>query len=164
MAAMDIGNTVRTTLVFLATISVGLMAGTFALYAHTLMPGLGRADDRTFVGAFQAIDRAIINPWFIGLSFGAALIFSLGAAGAHFGHDRFRWVLAAFICYGICVAITALVHLPLNNAIKAAGDISTIGDVAEIRRQFNEGRWTAWNLVRTVLSLVSFACLLRARG
>ncbi|HEX2466909.1 MAG TPA: hypothetical protein VHJ54_01760 [Solirubrobacterales bacterium] len=46
-----------------ATISVGLMAGVFGLYAHTIMPGLGNTDDRTFVGAFHAIDRAIINAW-----------------------------------------------------------------------------------------------------
>ena len=57
-----------------ATLSMGLVAGVFALYAHTIMPGLGRTDDRTFVGAFQAIDRAIINPWFIGGGFFAITI------------------------------------------------------------------------------------------
>jgi uncharacterized membrane protein len=41
------------------------MAGVFWLYDHTIMPGLGKTDDRTFVGAFQAFDRAIINPWFL---------------------------------------------------------------------------------------------------
>jgi uncharacterized membrane protein len=62
-----------------ATISVGLMAGVFTLYAHTIMPGLGKTDDRTFVGAFQAIDRAIINLWFIPVFLGA-LILILAAA------------------------------------------------------------------------------------
>lgn len=49
-----------------ATISMGLVAGVFGLYGHTIMPGLKKTDDRTFVGAFQSIDRAIINPWFMG--------------------------------------------------------------------------------------------------
>ncbi len=31
-----------------ATMTMGLMAGVFGLYAHTIMPGLGRTDDRTF--------------------------------------------------------------------------------------------------------------------
>jgi hypothetical protein len=35
----------------------------FGLYARTIMPGLGKTDDRTFAGPFQAIDRAIINLW-----------------------------------------------------------------------------------------------------
>lgn len=48
-----------------ATISVGLLAGVFGIYANSIMPGLGRTDDRTFVGAFQSIDRAIINPVFL---------------------------------------------------------------------------------------------------
>src|SRR6185369_11380478 len=43
-----------------ATITMGLMAGVFGLYAHTIMPGLARTDDRTFVEAFQSIDRTII--------------------------------------------------------------------------------------------------------
>jgi hypothetical protein len=53
---------------------MGLVAGVYGLYAHTIMPGLGRTDDRTFVGAFQSIDRAIINPWFMDGGFFGALV------------------------------------------------------------------------------------------
>src|SRR6266542_2849651 len=49
----------------LAVITMGIVTGVLQLYSHTVMPGLGRTDDRTFVGAFQAIDRAIINPLFL---------------------------------------------------------------------------------------------------
>ena len=35
-----------------ATATTGLAAGVFGLYAHTIMRGLGKTDDRTFVGAF----------------------------------------------------------------------------------------------------------------
>lgn len=47
-----------------ATLAVGIMAGVFAIYSNAIMPGLRKTDDRTFVGAFQAIDTAIINPLF----------------------------------------------------------------------------------------------------
>jgi uncharacterized membrane protein len=160
MAALP---SIRTGLVFLATISVGLMAGTFALYAHTIMPGLGKTDDRTFVAAFQAIDRAIINPWFIGLTFGAALVLTLASTIAYLGHDAFRWVLAAFLGYAIAVLVTLFVHVPLNNAIKAASDAASSADLSEIRRQFHESRWVTWNLVRVIASLGSFVSLLWAR-
>ena len=48
-----------------ATITMGLTAGAFAVFAHAVMPGLRSTDDHTFVAAFQSIDRAIINPWFM---------------------------------------------------------------------------------------------------
>lgn len=160
---MITGTSVRAVFLFFATVSVGLMAGTFALYAHTVMPGLAKTDDRTFVTAFQAIDRAIINPWFIGLTFGAALGSTVLSAVAYAGKPGFAWVLVACLCYAIAVAVTFFVHVPLNNAIKAAGDIATSADAAQIRRQFDETRWVAWNLVRVVTSLAAFVCLLKAR-
>jgi uncharacterized membrane protein len=51
----------RAAVLIAATMAVGLMAGVFGLYAH-IMPGLGRTDDRTFVGAFQSIDRPLSTP------------------------------------------------------------------------------------------------------
>ena len=35
------------------------------------------------------------------------------------------------------------VNVPLNNAIKAAGDVDRIADLAEVRRRFDEARWVA---------------------
>jgi uncharacterized membrane protein len=149
-------NAVRTVSLMAATISMGLIAGTFNLYSHTIMPGLKRTDARTFVGAFQAIDRAIINPWFIGATFLGALAFTVVATVANRGHPAFPWVLAALVAYALAVAITAAVHVPLNDAIKAA----SIGDnVSTIRAQFNEAKWAAWNLVRVVTSMTAFILL-----
>src|SRR5262245_12296639 len=50
----DTLNTLRVAVLIASTITMGLTAGVFTLYAHTIMPGLGRTDDRTFVGAFQS--------------------------------------------------------------------------------------------------------------
>ena len=47
-----------------ATITNGLMAGLFAAYSYAVMPGLGRAGDRTFVEAVQQTNAAILNGWF----------------------------------------------------------------------------------------------------
>ena len=43
----------RTSTLMGATLTMGLVAGAFALYAHTIMPGLRKTDDRTFVAAFS---------------------------------------------------------------------------------------------------------------
>ena len=57
-----------------AAMTMGLMAGVFGIYANAIMPGLRRTDDRTFVAAFQSIDRAIINPAFMATFFGALIL------------------------------------------------------------------------------------------
>jgi uncharacterized membrane protein len=145
-----------------ATMSMGLMAGVFGLYAHTIMPGLGRTDDRTFVGAFQAIDRAIINPWFLAGGFVGALVFTALAAVLHVPADRrsvLPWIAVALILYLVVFVITIGVNVPLNDAIKAAGDPDRIADPAMVRERFDEARWVAWNNVRTLASTAAFGCL-----
>ena len=141
-----------------ATMSMGLVAGVFGLYGHTIMPGLKKTDDRTFIAAFQSIDRAILNPWFLGGGFLGALVFTAVAGIVNIGEDALGWVAAAFILYLCAVVITIAVNVPLNDAIKAAGDPNQI-DLAAVRERFGEARWAAWNLVRTALSVAAFACL-----
>ena len=141
-----------------ATMSMGLMAGVFGLYAHAIMPGLRTTDDRTFVGAFQAIDRAIINPLFM-LWFFGALVFAGAAAALSAGEGSVvRWIAVAFVLYLVVVAITLVVNVPLNDAIKAAGDPDAI-DLAAVRERFEEARWVGWNVVRAILSTAALGCL-----
>ncbi|GAA3757791.1 DUF1772 domain-containing protein [Plantactinospora mayteni] len=147
-----------------AAMTTGLVAGVIILYAHTIMPGLGRTDDRTFVAAFQAIDRAIINPWFMSCFLGALVLTGVSAA-LHLradGRGGLPWIVVAFGLYLVVVVITLAVNVPLNDAIKAAGDPDRITDLARVRRDFGEARWRAWNLVRVVLSSTAFGCLLVA--
>jgi uncharacterized membrane protein len=142
-----------------ATVSTALMAGAFALYAHTIMPGLRQTDDRTFVGAFQALDRAIINPWFLTGGFLGALLFTLGATIAHVGHDALPPTAVALVLYLITFVITLAVNVPLNDALKRAGDPDRVSNLAAVRASFSEARWSRFNLIRTVLCLTSFTLL-----
>jgi uncharacterized membrane protein len=147
-----------------AVLTMGLMAGVFGVFTHTIMPGLRHTDDRTFVGAFQSIDRAIINPWFMAGFFGALVLTGL-AAVLHLSGDKrnmLPWIATAFLLYLIAVVITLAVNVPLNDVIKAAGDPARIGDLAAVRRHFDEARWSAWNLVRTLTSTAAFGCLVAA--
>jgi len=144
-----------------ATVTMGLMAGVFGLYTHTIMPGLGRTDDRTFVGAFQSIDRAIINPLFLATFVGALVLTGLAAA-LHLGADGrsvLPWAVAAFVLYLAVFVITIGVNVPLNDGLKAAGAPDRIADLAAVRERFNEAKWIRWNLVRTVACTAAFGCL-----
>jgi uncharacterized membrane protein len=148
----------RLTTLMGAIITMGMAAGTFALYADTIMPGLRKTDDRTFVGAFQQIDRAIINPWFMIFAFGGALVLTAAAGVANRGTPAFGWIAVALGLYLVCVIVTVAVSVPLNDAIKAAGDPAHI-DVAQVRAQFGEARWAAWNLLRVATSVPAFGLL-----
>ena len=141
-----------------ATLTTGLVAGAFVLYAHTLMPGLRRTDDRTFVAAFAALDRAIINPWFLIGGFLGAPVLTAVAAVAEIGEPTFVWVVAALVLDLVAVGVTGAVHLPLNDALKAAAD-GGVDDPTAVRREFGESRWARWNLLRGVSSTAAFAGL-----
>lgn len=135
-----------------------MASGVFLLYAHTVMPGLGALDDRTFVAAYGAMDRAIVNPWFLSSAFLGAAVTTLAAAALALRQPGGSWVVAALVLYLAALVITVVVHLPLNDALASAGDPQLI-DVTAVRQAFHESRWVAWNLVRTVTSLAAFGCL-----
>ncbi|MGH3759242.1 DUF1772 domain-containing protein [Actinophytocola sp.] len=139
-----------------ATIAAGLLAGLFYAYSCSVMPGLGRGDDRTFVEGMRGINVAIVNGWFL-LSFlgapllsGVALLLHLGAG------PELWWLVAAFACLLAMLVITRVVHIPMNDALDAGGD-----DYAEVRARF-ETSWVRWNVLRTVVSVAGFGCLVTA--
>ena len=142
-----------------ATLTMGVATGAFALYAHTIMPGLKTTDDRTFVAAFGAMDRAIINPWFMISAFLGALLLTIAAALTNLGRYPLPWIAVALGLYVVAVVITLAVNVPLNDALKAAGDPERFADLAAVRERFHEARWAAWNLVRTALSAGAFTSL-----
>jgi uncharacterized membrane protein len=152
-------NTLRAASLITATITMGFVAGAFALYAHAIMPGLRNTDDHTFVAAFQSIDRAIVNPWFMVTAFMGALIFTAAAVLTSLGRASLPWVAAALGLYLVAFVVTVAVNLPLNDALNAAGDPDHIRDLSGVREHFHETRWAAWNLVRVVSSTGAFACL-----
>ena len=152
-------NTIRALSLMLATLTMGLATGAFALYAHTIMPGLKKTDDRTFVAAFQSMDRAIINPWFMLTAFGGALVLAIAALVTNLGRDTLPWVAIALGLYVVAVVITLAVNVPLNDAIKAAGDPDRIQDLAAVRERFDEARWATFNVIRTLLSAGAFVSL-----
>jgi uncharacterized membrane protein len=136
-----------------AVITNGLMAGLFAAYSYAVMPGLGRAGDRTFVEAMQQTNAAILNGWF-GICFGGAVVFAAVAVVLHRGRPGLGWILAGLVLYVAVLVVTFAVNVPLNDALAAAGN----ADPAGVRARF-EGTWVRWNVVRAVLSTGAFGCL-----
>lgn len=143
-----------------ATICTGLMAGLFYAYACSVMPGLGKAEDRTFVDAMQRINVAILNGWF-GVAFAGALLMTAAAAALHLrdgGRPALPWIVAGLVLYVVVLAVTIAVNVPLNNELAAAGGVDRIPDIAAVRKHF-EATWVRWNVVRAAASVAAFGCL-----
>ena len=121
-SAMD---TIGTLSLMPATITMGLVAGVFVLFWHTVMPGLATTDDRTFVSAFQSMDRAIYNPWFMGGGFLGALIFTARRDVHPDRAAQLPWIAVALVLYMVMFVITIAINVPLNDALKAAGRPTT---------------------------------------
>jgi uncharacterized membrane protein len=153
-------DVLREVVLIAATLTMGLMAGVFGIYGNTIMPGLRRTDDRTFVAAFQSIDRAIINPAFMRHS---SVRWPSPAwrrcSTSQAINVRLAWIATAFLLYLVVFVITIGVNVPRNNEIKAAGDIDHMTDPHGVRERFDEARWVRWNYLRTVASTVAYDLL-----
>ncbi|MCZ0988925.1 DUF1772 domain-containing protein [Streptomyces diastatochromogenes] len=137
-----------------ATIAMGLIAGVFYIFACAVMPALARSDDRTYVEVMRNINVVIQNPVFF-LGFMGALALTAVSAWQLRGAACARWVWAALAAYALVFLVTMAFNIPLNNALAAKGDPSTL------RKHF-EGPWVAWNVVRAVGSTVALGLLTRA--
>lgn len=150
-----------TALVLLAALLVmALVAGLNFTFAATVMPNLTGVDDHTFVTIVQRFNQ---NPAFP-FTFTAALVLTVLAAvlqRRHGSRTAMHWTVTALVLYGVVLAITGGIHIPLNTQIDDAGDPDRIADLAEVRDQF-EGPWIAWNIVRTVVCAAAFVSLARA--
>ncbi|MEU4538223.1 anthrone oxygenase family protein [Streptosporangium sp. NPDC023825] len=143
-----------------AAVTVGLTAGLFYAYACSVMPGLARVDDRTFVSTMQRINVAILNGWFAAC-FGGGLVLTVLSAVLHLqtdGRPVLPWIVAALVLYVVMLAITMGINVPLNNALDAAGDPDRVADLAAVRERF-EAAWVRWNLIRTLACVAAFGCI-----
>jgi uncharacterized membrane protein len=138
-----------------ALVAAGLIAGLFYAYACSVLPGLARGDDKTFVEAMRGINIAIVNPVFMVTFLGAPLLAGV-AVFLNLGSRSLPWVIAGFVFLLAMIVITGVVNIPLNNALESGGD-----DYAAVRARF-ETVWVRWNVLRALVSTAGFGCLVAA--
>ncbi|MGW6906594.1 anthrone oxygenase family protein [Streptomyces sp. NPDC054940] len=148
---MTRNSTLAGTVLGAATVAMGLIAGSFYVFACAVMPGLARSDDRVFVEVMRDINEVIQNPVFF-LSFLGALVLT-GVSAWQVREAPYRgWVWAAATAYALAFFVTVAFNIPLNDGLKGTGD------PAALREEF-EGPWLAWNALRAVLATVAVGCL-----
>ncbi len=134
-----------------AVIALALVAGYVLAYANSVMPGLARADDRSFVVANQRVNEAVHNPLFMGLSNLAPLALLAALVAAVVGSAGLVVLglsAAALVLYGVTLAVTLAINVPMNNKLIALGEVSDPAELARARTEF-ERPWVRMNLIRT---------------
>ncbi len=144
---------------FAATLLMGLIAGLFYAWSVSVMPGIAKTDDRTYIGALQGMNRAILNGWFF-LSFMGALIVTAAAALLHLRAESrgvLLWIVIGLVLYIAVLVITFRVNVPLNNELDRT-NLNQLANPAELRARF-ESTWVRWNVIRALLNTAAFASL-----
>jgi uncharacterized membrane protein len=162
-AHIDSMSNARTIVLLVAVILAGTLAGFFLTYAFTIMPGLETTDDRTFVEAFQGLERMFGTfdygyNWPVIFGFLCGPLVIVGAFALNRSRPIVWWLVAALVLSIATIVITQSFNVPLNDEIRAAGDPNMI-DAVQVRADFRESWWRAWNLVRSATSVGAFVCL-----
>ena len=140
-------------LVFAAAIGAGLIAGVFFAFSTFVMRALTRLSVAEGIAAMQSINIVVINPTFLGVFLGTALLSAIVGASS-----LLRWqapdgiyLLVGGVLYVVgTFGVTMMFNVPLNNSLAAV--IPSDPEAAKVCDRYIR-QWTAWNHVRTVAAL-----------
>lgn len=151
----------NTLILIVATTFSGLMAGLFYAWSISVTPGLAQVGDQNYLQAFQAMNRAILNPAFFVAFFGQALLLPLLSYLSFKSSAPFTYVLIATLLYWIgCMGVTIFGNVPLNNMLEALQiETMPLEQMEDFREGF-EKKWNRLNWIRTISTLLSLVFLI----
>lgn len=143
-------------LAFLAALGSGLMAGTFFAFSSFVMGALARLPPDEGIAAMRSINIVVLNPTFLGVFMGTALLSTLVVlfSLADWADPRAGWIALGSVAYlAGTFLVTLAANVPLNSELAAAPPARAGDDWTRYLK-----RWTAWNHVRSAAALLALAC------
>ena len=150
-------------LTFISTLGCGLVAGIFFAFSTFVMQALGRLLPAQGVEAMQKINVTVLNPWFLGVFMGTAVICLLLAVSTIWRWDQpgSFFLLVGCLLYLIgTFLVTVVFNVPMNNALEKMD--SSSGEASDYWNNMYLTKWTFWNHVRTGAALLGMALLIIA--
>jgi uncharacterized membrane protein len=145
-------------LVLLSALGAGLVGGVLFAFSNFVMRALGRLPAAQGVAAMQSINVTVVNPIFMGVLFGPALVcfVLLVVLAARQVPTACAFIFTACVLYLIgSVLVTLVCNVPMNNALATVDPVSV--DAARFWARY-VAVWTAWNHVRTLASIAASVC------
>ncbi|MBI2255418.1 MAG: DUF1772 domain-containing protein [Proteobacteria bacterium] len=140
----------------------GLIAGAFFAFSSFVMGALGRLPAAQGIAAMQSINLVVINPVFLGVFVGTALLGFAVAVYALFqlSLPGMGQALAGSLLYVIgCFGVTIFGNVPLNDALARLDPLSA--DAGSLWTRYQKA-WVKWNHLRTAASLAASAMFIWA--
>ena len=147
-------------LALLTALGCGLMAGLFFIFSNTVMPALGKLRPHEGIVAMQSINRVILNPLFFIVFFGTAAGSLLLIVSTIWRWSQLEsiYLLCGSGLYLVGVMfITMRFNVPMNNRLDA---LEPKNPNSEPYWKAYLIRWTRWNHIRSVASLLGTAALI----
>jgi uncharacterized membrane protein len=138
----------------------GMVAGVFLAFSSFVMSALGRLPPSAGIAAMQNINITVINPLFMTVLFGTALVCLILCLGAWRGDvaDHTAYIyLGAALYLGGAILTTLFFNVPLNDAL---AQVAPESDAAARLWSRYLVDWTFWNSVRGLASCA--ACVVFA--
>ena len=146
-----------TSLLWAAALGSGLMAGVYFAFSGFIMSSFKKLPPEHAISAMNSINETILRSLFMPLFFGSSVVSVLMVLVAiiNWGNAASGLLLIAGGVYFIGMLLcTVVFNVPLNNALLEVDPVSDDG------HQFWSHylkKWTGWNHLRTVSSLITCA-------
>lgn len=147
-----------TSLPFLVCIGAGLVGGVFFAFSAFVMKALAQLPEAQGIAAMQRINAVVLNPSFLGVFVGTAVLAAICVLAGFFpwGATRSNWLLGAGLSYLVgSFGVTAAFNVPRNERL-ARLEAESAEAAAYWPVYVRE--WLLWNHVRTAASLVCAMC------
>ena len=147
-----------TLLSVLTCLGAGLTGGVFFAFSAFVMKALAQLPAAQGIGAMQKINAVVLNPIFLSVFIGTAILglLCVGAATLVWGTARSALFLAAGLSYVVgSFGVTAAFNVPRNQRL--AGLAAMSREAADYWPVYVR-EWLVWNHVRTIASAASSAC------
>jgi uncharacterized membrane protein len=151
------------TLTIGTAVGSGVVGGVLFGFSTFVMRALDRLPATQAMAAMQSINREAPNPLFMAALFGtAAAGLALGiTALPRLDEPAAKLQLTGSVLYLAAVAVTAIYHVPHNDALAKLDPSGASGTAEWVR--YSSG-WTAWNHVRTATAIGASVVLTIAAG
>lgn len=138
----------------LAMLGSAVVGGIFFAFSSFIMKALASLPIAAGIGAMQAINIVVINPSFLGVFFGTALLSLVAGGLALWGwdHSSAPLFLAAALFYLVgTILVTMFGNVPLNNRLAAVSAADP--DIRDLWEPYLS-RWTIWNHGRAAGAII----------
>jgi uncharacterized membrane protein len=147
-----------TTLALLVCLGAAIVGGVFFAFSTFVMKALAQLPPSQGIAAMQRINVVVLNPLFLGVFVGTAVLAVVCVAAGFFawGTPRSVLLVAAGVLYLFgSFGVTAAFNVPRNERLArmASGSEEAAAYWTTYVRE-----WQRWNHVRTAASVASAAC------